>query len=369
MADTAQNALSPKRVSPQERALNFNRATRKYPQAYPNHTKSAGETLRFSLQKVRLTSKVRLLVEATLTATHASSATYTPADLAPFTLLRNLRVTTNMSYTPWLSSGIGAYMLMLQRANKNVLDIVHDAAGAPATNAHRRAWAYQGVKAASGGSANTISCLIDIPLIVNDRDPIGLILTQNQETQVDIEIDLGQASDLAPAASGYTFALGNITVTPVVETYSVPLSADAIPDLTVIKQVGEQNVATTGGRFEYLLPTGATYRRLMWYLTDASGVPVADSAFTGNFELVFQGSDIPIKLPAKVLSRMASEMLGSPLPAGMFALDFTSQGLVNYGGSRDYIDTERLTDFRLVVQHNDVLNLKVVYETLSRMGG
>jgi hypothetical protein len=362
--------MTVKRVSPAERAQNFARSTRKYPQSYPTITGNAGETKRFSLQKVRLTSKLRLLVTATLTATHASATSYTPALLAPYTLLRALRVTTNMSYTPWLSSGVGAYMKMFPRLFADQILPVYPTTAAPGTDAEKRAWAYQGKAAASGGgAANQIAFVVDVPFTVNDRDPIGLILTQNQETQVDVEFDLGTAADLVGAAQTPTFTLSAISVTPFVEAFSVPVDPNAIPDLTVIKQVAEQNYTTTAGRYEYLLPTGATYRNIMFYVTDATGNPVDDTSFTGNFEFVFNGSDIPYRIPAPILSRMATEQLGCPLPKGMFMLDFSSQGLINYGGTRDLVDTERLTDLRLVTSHGSPLNVKVVYETLSRMGG
>lgn len=360
-----------RKLSPAERAANFARATRKYEQVYPSLSPAAGTTVRFSIDKVRLLHKIRLYVTATLTAVHASNTSYTPATLAPYTLIKNIRVISNMSFTPWISSGIGAYLLMLGQQHDSSFKTPVYGTGTPTGLSQVRAWAYQGTQSApSAGTANPVSFVLDIPIAVNERDPIGMILTQNQETKIDVELDLGTANDIAPASAGYTFTLSNLTITPYVETFSVPLVPEAIPDLTIVKTVGEINEITVANRHVTKLPTGATYRRVMWYYTDTStGAPIADSTFNSNFEVVLNQSDIPVRIPAAMLQRKTQEMLGGPLPAGVFAWDLTYQGLVNYGGSRDYVDTERLTEFWLVTQNPSSVNLKVVYETLARMGG
>jgi hypothetical protein len=346
-----------------ERLMKFSRATRKYPRRYGTKTVNAGETLRFSLEKVRLSSHIRLLVSATVTAVHAANTTFTNAANAPYTLIKNVSVSANLSYTPWKSSGVGAMALMYCQPQAAAFQPVY-------SDADTRKWAYMGVKSsAGGGTVNKLAFALDIPLVTNKRDLIGMILTQNQETQVDVEIDFADINALiATGLAGYTFTLSQITVTPVVTTFAVPREPEAIPDLTIIKQVGEQKKVTTAGRDDYKLPTGATFRRIAFMLTDATGAPVDDSTL-GDLEVTLNTSDVVTKIPARQLTLDYIEETGVALPPGVWVLDFTSQGLINYGGGRDYVDAERLNEFWLTIVHPQALNLTVTYETLAQMKG
>src|SRR5690625_384646 len=93
------------RLTPQQRAQLFAQTTRQNWQMIPSRTGGEGETVQFDLPKVRLTSRVRLLVEAKVTATHPSESSYTPAPFAPFTALRRVTVDMNNGFSPFSVSG------------------------------------------------------------------------------------------------------------------------------------------------------------------------------------------------------------------------------------------------------------------------
>jgi hypothetical protein len=136
----------------------------------------------------------------------------------------------------------------------------------------------------------------------------------------------------------------------------------------VIKTVQEANDSTIAGKYTFKLPTGPTYRRIVFMLTKADGTPVDDDDLTGDLELKLQTNDSPIVIPGKMLQRIYQEQTGHILPRGVWGLDFTYQGLINYGGMRDLLDTDGSTEVWLQIRDSAVRNLKVVYEGLDVMG-
>jgi hypothetical protein len=210
--------------------------------------------------------------------------------------------------------------------------------------------------------------MYDLPIAVNDRDPVGLIMAQNEKTKIFVEAKVGEVTDIVPTAAGFTTSIGDVTITPVVETFTIPPVEEAIPDLSVVKIVQEENVTTTAGVYNYKLPTGPTYRRVVFRLTTAAGAVVDDSDLTGDVELIINKGDRPMIVPGEVLQRIYQEQTGHTLPRGIWGLDFTYQGLINYGGQRDLLDTEDTTEVWITVRNASALNMKVVYEGLERMG-
>ena len=56
------------------------------------------------------------------------------------------------------------------------------------------------------------------------------------------------------------------------------------------------------------------------------------------------------------------------LPKGVYIFDFSSGGnITNYGGTRDYIDTEKLTEFWIRTTTTTTGSVKVVSECLARL--
>lgn len=356
-----------KQVSPVQRAEMFAQMTRQHIQNLPVVTGGPGARLSFNLPKVRLLSKVSLLVEATVTAIHASLTTYTPHVFAPYNLLRQIRVETNFGFTPWRVSGRDLYFMMLLSHNTNVFHPQHIAQNTVATNRNR---AIQGITSSpSAGTVNTIKFMVDLPITLNDRDPVGMILLQNEETVVTVNIDIGEVADIAPAAAGFTFTLGNVTITPIIETFSIPANPIAFPDISILKLVQSQlEIIPAAGPKEIRLATGTTYRKLMFFVADGTGAGVGDNWLTGDIEIVVNQADTPYRIRPVKLADINTAHYGQPLPRGLYAFDFTSfMGLPNFSGARDYIDTERLTEFWLRFNPTAAGSVSVISEMLSQM--
>lgn len=348
-------------LSAQERSALFAQATRQNLHMIPKQSAADGATsLQFTLPKARLLSKIYLNVEAKVNVKHASEVTVPIPALAPYKLLRRVSVDLNNGFSPFVIGGKEIAMYNMLRLNPGV--IVPQAADA------RGACYLSGGVASVGGTDNTIKFTLELPITLNPRDPVGLILLQNESTQVNVTVDIGQPGDVYDNAAGYTFDLAACSVTPMIETFSLPSIPQAFPDLSVIKLVSSKSESFAGGGQNIVkLNVGTIYRKLIVYVEDTSGVAFTEADITSNIDLVFNQADVPYSIKAELLSHKNALELGYTLPAGMFALDFTNQGIPNLGGSRDYIDTERLTEFWVRFNSTKAGKVTVISENLARL--
>lgn len=356
------NAPTNNKISSQERNAFFAQMTRQKWQASPMKTGSGaslGDTVQFDVPKINLLSRIRLLVTGNVKASHTSATTFTPAPFAPFNLIRRVSVDLNNGFSPFILSGEEVYMYNMIRDNAETMKRAESG----------RNKVVMGTKAAAGGANNAMSFMIDLPLSLNDRDPVGLVVSQNQETTITVTVDFAtDAKILADNPTGFTFDATNLKVEPLVESFTIPPVAEAFPDISVLKltQASRENINGAGSHY-VSLPCGYTYRKMIFYITDENGKGVADSDLIGNIELVLNQADIPYRLSATHLAKINHEMFGMTLPQGMYAFDFSYQGISNLGGARDYFDTERLTEFWLRFNPSAKGQIRIVYETLSRL--
>lgn len=345
-------------ISPQQRQQNFNRLTRQHYQMQADISGAENASISFDIPKSRLSARIRFEVSATLTVTHASQTTYVPAAFAPFNVINRVSVDMNNGFSPFVVSGRELMMYSLLDDHASVLSAATSGRGA----------VVQGLTASPAGAANTVRFLVDLPLALNERDAVGLVLTQNQETTVTVTIFFGAGTALLAATAGYTVALTNLKVSPMVESFSVPPAAEALPDISVIKLVQTSRKSIAGaGLQELQLPVGMTYRKLILFVEDAAGAGIADAAFSGNFELVMNTADTPYRIKPSVLAAINHKQFGTTMPQGMYAFDWSFNGMANYGTARDYIDTERLTEFWFRFNATAAGTVTAVYEVLSRL--
>lgn len=349
-----------------QRALLFANYTRMHWQTLGAVAGAEDSRITFQVPKSRLLSKVRVMVQATLTSTQAGNADYAPAANAPFTFVRNIEMKLNNGFAPFNISGEGLYFYNMLRTSSAVITPL---TGLNTTIAASRRRNVLGITSAAGGAANVVRFFLDLPVTLNDRDPAGLILAQNPQTTIDVNIDLGDVNDIAPAAAGYTYALTGITVTPFVETFSVPADPNARPDLSILKLVQQQNQVVAGAGLQTVrLQAGNTFRKLLFYIQDATGGETDTDLGTNLIKLVLNTADYPIEIHPRVLQAINEETYGQSLPNGLFVFDFASlQGIANYAGSRDYFDTEDLTEFWLQFTSAAAGNVWVISETLTKM--
>ena len=343
---------------PQIKAAKFLAMTRENLQTLPAVAGVENATVSFDLPRARLLSKIQLLVEAKFRVSHSIETNFTPATFAPYNILRRVQVDLNNGFSSFKISGAEAYLYNMLHINSQTFE--------RSTDKHAQVF-MQTNAGTSPGAENELKFCVDLPISLNDRDPIGLILLQNEETLVTVSVDIGKASDLLADATDYTVELESLSITPVLQSFTIPVDPDALPDLSILKLVHSLTKEISGaGITTVKLPVGLTYRKIIVYIEDTQG-GIPEDRITSDFELIFNQADIPYKVNSKVLRALNTRSFGRTLPVGTYVFDFSDQGLTNYGGSRDYIDTERLTEFWLQFGTDAAGKVKVAYEVLSRL--
>lgn len=348
-------------LSAQERAILFAQATRQNLQTLPSkRVESENTTVTFDLPKTRLLSKI--YVEFDIVA-NLKSTTGSKIDFNTFNvhnILRRVALDLNNGFSPFVVSGRELYLYNMIRMNPDVLIPQGNVKGISSI----------GTATSAAGVDNRIKFTIAMPVTLNDRDTTGLILLQNPETNVQLSIDVAKIANAYKlnSANGDTVTLKSMTVTPMVETFSIPPIPTAFPDISVLKLVSAKGNQFAGnGQNITPLQTGTIYRKMALYFEDTDGNPLKDEDFSGTIELVFNQADVPYSIKPSVLSAVNHSQLGYTLPDGVYVFDFSNQGLPNYGGARDYIDTEKLTEFWVRYSTTKGGKLTVVSETLSRL--
>jgi len=363
MANAAQATQTAKQqLTPQQRAVLFAQATRQNYQTMPTQAVNAeNTTIQFNLPKVRLLSRILLHVEATATLS-STAGTIQISPYSPYNILRRVALDLNNGFSPMVLSGQDLSLYNRLRLNQSFMDI--------STNG--KANTYVENVAAGGGHDCAIRFTLPIEVTLNQRDQVGFILLQNDESVVTLSIDV------ATLAQAYTLNGGNsdvvtfknMKITPTLETYSIPNVPQAFPDLSVLKLVSSKSDIFQAGSTSIIkLPVGTIYRKLIMKFVDNSGVALTDQSFTGNIDFVFNQADTPYSIQPQTLSALNHMEYGEPLPSGVYTLDFSSQGLPNYGGSMNYVDSEKLTE--LWVRFNSTVagTITVISENLARLQG
>lgn len=374
------------KITPQQRAMLFGANTRQHRQMLGTQTvNGGGQSMTFTVPKTRLLQSVSLLVKADVTFN--SNTEYdldiysSKVQTLPYRVLRNIYIDYNNGFRPVRGSAEELAKLNMVRTNPRVL-LPHTmddyyAHGRTLCNLYKEDGSVANTIHVESGVAKTYKTefVLELPLTLNDRDPVGLILAQSQESliniNVDVETDAGYLSSAlkhdCPALSS---AIKNVEVTPMLTTFSIPSNQDCFPDLSVLKVVDTRTETFNGGGSNQVkLPVGMIYRKLLLEFTDENGVLLNDDDITSNIELIFNGADIPYSISPKHLRYLNTSQLGYELPKGLYLFDFSNQGIPNLGGSRDYIDTERITEFTLRFTTPDAGKVSIISEKISRLIG
>lgn len=345
-------------LTPQQRAAYFNQLTRRNLQTLGTKTVSPNGVVSFDLPKSRLLAGIKVMLEATLKATHATATDYTAHEDAPFSLLKRVEVSLNNGFSPFSISGQA--LLPYNMSIHGVPAMTRKTSG--------RGNVVQALTASSGGTDNVIRIIADLPNQLNPRDPIGLILLQNEETLCTVNVSVADVDAIAPAASGYTFALSDIKVTLLTDTFTIPAMPEAFPDLSVMKLVQERTESVIQGENLFKLPVGMIYRKLGFIYYDATPSRQVDSDITSTIDLLVNQAQNPYRVKPSELAAMNSAAYQGDLPEGVYLFDFSDNGIPNMGSARDYIDTERMTEFWIKFTAGAAGTVRIFYETLSKLG-
>jgi hypothetical protein len=347
----------PKYTAAQQLML-FNDNTNLYKSPVQTQSGSENGTNKFVFDQTKLLHKIYLEISCILTATHASSSTYTPHEDGIFNIINKVSLISHKGFRPFDISG--KILKMVNYAN-----LGDDALTVGTSGRYRQ---KQPLVASSGGTANSCYLLAEIQPTINDRDLAGLILLQNDKVNLTLEVTLGDKSSIAPVSSGYTFALSAISLKVTTDLFNIPEDLNIYPiDLIrVVKLTHEISLPVIVNENTHKLTTGNTFRKIFLQFLDSAGARAADSTL-GDIYIIKNGSTYQYQISPTQLA-LENKAAGYSLPAGCFIFDFASgQGLRNLAGRRDYLNTDGLGE--LYIRHTSTAAGSVIIgiETLTTM--
>ena len=346
-------------LTPAQRAQLFAQSTRQNLQMLPPQTATGGaQTLQFNLPKARLLSNIMLRVEAQISGSGTAWADTTPDYFTPFKLIRRISLDLNNGFSPYTIGGTELALL-------NMVS-VHGAQNMILCSKNDEAEQFDYVGISS--DRTKMVCTLELPVTLNGKEPTGLILLQNAETNIQLTVDIANDNDIYDNKENVSVKVVSVKVTPLIETFSIPSVQQAFPDLSVLKLCNSRTEGFLGnGQNIIKLTTGTIYRKLIFRVTDENGKPFEDADFTSNIDLVFNQADVNYSVNANAL-RIKNLCDGLVLLPGCFAFDFSSSGfLPNYGGTRDFIDTSLLTEFWLRFSSSKRGKISIITEQIARL--
>lgn len=360
--------MAEQKITAQQRAMLFGASTRQHYQTLGSQTINGGaQSVSFRFPKSRLVAGVKLHVKGTLSASGAGEGFNWKHDLGIYDILRRVSIDFNNGFNPIVVAGSEMALINMLYPNP---EMVLPSYTGNKTLCKAPASLEAGIDAEHGDY--DFEFVLDIPLTLNYRDPVGLILAQNGETSIDLICDFDNLSNLVvgdeySGGISYNGVYKNVKITPMITSYSIPADTRAFPDLSVLKVVDSRNEAVTSGQNYIKLPVGMIYRKLILKFVDENGQPMKEEDITSNIELILNTADTPYSITPAMLRFENTRQAGMKMPEGVYFFSFDYQGMLGYGGSRDYIDTERVSEFAVRFTSGKVGKVYIIAEKLSRL--
>jgi hypothetical protein len=198
-------------------------------------------------------------------------------------------------------------------------------------------------------TATALNLDMVLPVAVNLRDPLGLIMLQSEQTLITLEV---QAETFTTVTAGGVVTVDGATpgigVQPYIEWFTVPKRQEDYPPLNVVHQIIEETAAVpAAGQFTYSWPRGNTYLQMIHGLGFQVTTP-ADGWSAAQLR-INQSDNIADVTPNSVRGMWGILRYQAPR-LGILPWDLISTtGLGVYDSMRDTIDSSTLTDLATVL--------------------
>lgn len=323
-------------------------------------TNTDNTSIQFALPKTGFLSKIALEVKGSIKLT-GTEGDKILNDYDIYKIIRDVSLNFNNGFKPFRIDGRSLAFYNSLRLNSDILKATEDGK-----------YLCKGKKftSSTAGTENTFSFLLEMPLTLNESNPTGIYLLQNNETNVVVTIDVNNVNNVFSSVTmtGVTPMITKLEVSPMIETFSIPSIPEGFPDISVLKLVSSSNEAIVGsGEHVVKLPVGTIYRKLILYFENEDGTPMEQSKLTSNIGLYFNQTDNPYNISPSMFRLQNISDYGTAMPDGCYIFDFSKQNIPNTNSTRDFIDTEKMTEFW--VKFNTSASGKITYipENLARL--
>lgn len=294
--------------------------TRRFQVQLADITKPSGGGLTLvNIPRVGLLSAIYLAIRGSIAGTLTNLN-----PLGKACVVNNVRLTVNAGTDVFNISGAGYHYLLREALDSEYIDIVSqsDARTAVATG--------------------PFNLDMIIPVAVNPRDSIGLILLQNEQTQLTLQIDWLADSSVA------TGATVTATATPYLELFTVPADVQDLPRLDLLHQILEdKQTIPAAGDYTYEIPRANVYLQLLHGVgLSAAGTTDLWSSYklrVNQAQYLFSAD--PKFWDMEVRRWRGRARIPSTIPVDLMA----PSGLGNYGVARDLFNSALVTDVSSVI--------------------
>lgn len=180
-----------------------------------------------------------------------------------------------------------------------------------------------------------------LPIALNSRDEIGLIMLQNMQTVVSMEIQWETDTNLA---TGMTVSAA--TASPNLLVFEVPSDKEALPNFDTVQQFIEETVViSAASQQNHQIAIGATYFGI-YYLIPAGWT--AAQLILQQTNVVYDLTPAQHRIWFMLLTSRDVNMTGTAITGSDKRLFWDlagSDGLGQFGTVRDTINSEALTSF------------------------
>lgn len=314
--------------------LGFLKKTRQNLVPYAALSFTAGQNSPFELNRVGLIARIVLKISGVFTCAHASKTSFTKKMKAPWTLIDRIKINLNTGVNLVDCSGYGLYLRNLLYARNHRIDEI-----IVGSDVYRF-----GNVVSSGGTVNNLDFVLEIPVAINDRDPVGFLMMQSQEIVANVRIDWAAAlADVLMTDVDVVVSAVAITATPLIELFSIPSSAADYPDTSLVHQIFEdmQPISTTGEQ-KYTVPRGGIYMKIIHSVE--LNAALAGLTDIDEMTLTYNQNQTPYEISAQLQRYEQLRKYGRILPDGCFVWDFFYQGIPNLAGFRDLINSGAVTE-------------------------
>lgn len=291
----------------------------------------SNQTMQADISRVGFLATINLRFKGKLTAKHASKTSFTKAEEAPYNLAERVRFVLNNGVSVWDTSGYGALLQNMVCDYHYRMDEVFSG-----SNVFKF-----GNTVSISGAENDINFTLKMPISVNDRDMVGLLLLQSSQIVGTVQVHCADASVLMTDTDITASLDGTWYIS--YEYFDVPMNTADYPVTDVVHQVLEDmNTINAAGENRFVIPRGNTYMRII------NQIKLNNTATLTGIEkasLRYNLTNEPYSLLTDDMLALQLERYGRPLPNGVLVWDFFYQGIPNMGNNRDFVDTANISEF------------------------
>lgn len=343
---------------PQNVAIGFNAATRRFLRRQPSLSFTAGGTVSQELPQTGFLGGMILQVRGTTTTAAASTATVEDYPRGAQGILSRIKLTTNEGADIVNLSGQGLYLV--NRCLRTAFDPFSDFPDQTIPGVSNPFDRYNAPPTSLGASSSqTWVGTYYVPISWTLANLQGLLLAQNLGVRFTLSVDWGSTTSLYSATTG-TVTLSNVSLTPQLVMFAIPDEEVNYPDLRFTHNLIEEVPPLNTNQYVFRPKLGNIYLRVIEEFVNPSGgnfLPVDPSNFQQRDFSYAQVQNVESTFPDLDLfwQRMT---YASDLPPGVYVREWQNgNGVLELGNTRDAVDSAQITDMQLSTQLASSLTL------------